>query len=258
MKKVIIASIIFVILSIMLSARFNNVEETASVHFRLNNGKIDDIRNVRRDFLKEKLKDMRIIVECDEQKAMLISDESKLNSKAITTKPINFIDCNGDFVKTIPENSIVSLKEKVSNQERMLIQYEERVGTVLATGLETDFIEVNIEEQRILMYIRGEILVNSPIVTGTENTTRETPKGIFSIQYKNYDVILEGPGYAYHVYYWMPIYGGIGIHDADGWRSEYGGDIYKSAGSHGCINVPLAIAEKIYENAYKDMTVIIN
>lgn len=122
----------------------------------------------------------------------------------------------------------------------------------------SDYIEVNIERQEISMYLNGELLVSGPVVTGTANTSRETPKGIFSIQYKEYDVVLRGPGYASHVYYWMPIYGGIGIHDADEWRSEYGGDIYLTSGSHGCINVPFEVARIIYENTYAGMTVIVD
>ena len=122
---------------------------------------------------------------------------------------------------------------------------------------EQDYIEVNIESQRISMYLDGKLFLEGPVVTGTANTSRETPRGIFSIQCKEYDVILKGADYESHVYYWMPIYGGIGIHDADGWRYEYGGDIYEYDGSHGCINVPLYIAEKIYDNAYIGMLVIV-
>ena len=33
----------------------------------------------------------------------------------------------------------------------------------------------------------------------------------------------------------MPFDGGIGFHDAS-WRDEFGGDIYLTDGSHGCIN----------------------
>jgi lipoprotein-anchoring transpeptidase ErfK/SrfK len=39
----------------------------------------------------------------------------------------------------------------------------------------------------------------------------------------------------------------VGIHDAS-WRSTFGGEIYKTSGSHGCINVPLKKAKKIFDN----------
>ena len=47
---------------------------------------------------------------------------------------------------------------------------------------------------------------------------------------------------------WMPVYKGIGIHDAS-WRDEYGGEIYKTNGSHGCINTPYEKMEQLYERA---------
>ena len=57
--------------------------------------------------------------------------------------------------------------------------------------------------------------------------------------------VLRGPGYASPVKYWMPVKGGIGIHDAR-WRKEFGGDIYLTDGSHGCINMPPSKAKELY------------
>jgi len=44
----------------------------------------------------------------------------------------------------------------------------------------------------------------------------------------------------------MPFNGDIGIHDAT-WRSKFGGQIYITDGSHGCINTPYDVASKIFE-----------
>ena len=45
----------------------------------------------------------------------------------------------------------------------------------------------------------------------------------------------------------MPFYGNIyGLHDAT-WRSYFGGTIYEYDGSHGCINMPLSVARRLYE-----------
>ena len=38
---------------------------------------------------------------------------------------------------------------------------------------------------------------------------------------------------------------GEGLHDAT-WRSKFGSTIYKTSGSHGCVNLPLSAAETIY------------
>ena len=57
------------------------------------------------------------------------------------------------------------------------------------------------------------------------------------------------------VTYWMPFNGGIGLHDAS-WRSKFGGTIYQTSGSHGCVNLPPASAATLYDLLYKGIPVI--
>ena len=45
------------------------------------------------------------------------------------------------------------------------------------------------------------------------------------------------------------------MHDAY-WRSSFGGKIYKTNGSHGCINLPPAVAKTVYENISAGMPVL--
>ena len=54
----------------------------------------------------------------------------------------------------------------------------------------------------------------------------------------------------------MPFNCNVGLHDAP-WRSSFGGQIYKSNGSHDCLNLPSANAAKIYKNVDKNTPVII-
>lgn len=54
----------------------------------------------------------------------------------------------------------------------------------------------------------------------------------------------------------MPFNGGIGIHDAS-WRNEFGGNIYKTNGSHGCVNAPYALASTIYNNISAGVPVVL-
>ena len=56
----------------------------------------------------------------------------------------------------------------------------------------------------------------------------------------------------------MPFDQAIGLHDADGWRSEYGKDIYLTNGSHGCINMPYEAAEIIYNNVSAGTKVLVH
>ncbi len=107
------------------------------------------------------------------------------------------------------------------------------------------YVEVDLSNQKVFLYKDGEKLLECDCVSGTMGTDRETPGGIYSIYYKQSPAVLRGPGYESPVTYWMPYNGGIGLHDAN-WRSSFGGDIYKTDGSHGCINLPTWAAEQIY------------
>ena len=55
--------------------------------------------------------------------------------------------------------------------------------------------------------------------------------------------------------YWMPFNGGIGLHDAN-WRSKFGGTIYETNGSHGCVNLPPSQVKELYDYLYKNVPVI--
>ena len=57
-----------------------------------------------------------------------------------------------------------------------------------------------------------------------------------------------------HVEYATYINGDIAIHDAIHWRVLFGGSIYKTNGSHGCINTELDVAEYVYLHARKGYT----
>lgn len=107
------------------------------------------------------------------------------------------------------------------------------------------YIEINMTKQKLWFYQEGELKIETSIVTGNMMRRRATPEGVYSVYSKQKNRILRGPGYASHVNYWMPVKGGVGIHDAL-WRDEFGGDIYKKEGSHGCINLPLEAAEELY------------
>ena len=64
-----------------------------------------------------------------------------------------------------------------------------------------------------------------------------------------------GEDYRTPVSYWMAVYGNIGIHDAT-WRGKFGGSIYKTNGSHGCINTPMKAVSQLYEMVEEGTPVI--
>lgn len=113
------------------------------------------------------------------------------------------------------------------------------------------YVEISIDEQKMWCYKDGVCIVETDVVTGNPNRGNATPmNSVWAIDAKKSPATLgtlDTMGYSSPVTYWMPFTGNVGIHDADGWRSSYGGSIYKSNGSHGCVNTPLSAAKKIYE-----------
>lgn len=108
------------------------------------------------------------------------------------------------------------------------------------------YIEVDMTNQIMYYYKNGTLKLETEVVTGNLSQNHDTPEGINYVYAKQKNRILRGPGYASFVNYWMPVKGGIGIHDAT-WRDEFGGEIYKTSGSHGCINTPLDKMEELYD-----------
>ena len=117
------------------------------------------------------------------------------------------------------------------------------------------YVEIDLSRQVLWLYEEGKVTVRTDIVSGLMNTDRQTPGGIFCVKYKQSPAVLRGADYASPVTYWMPFHGGIGLHDAT-WQPVFGGDLCYTRGSHGCINLPLDKAEKIYEKIEKGFPVI--
>lgn len=109
------------------------------------------------------------------------------------------------------------------------------------------YIEIDMGNQKLYAYLDGKRIVDTDIVTGNVKNKWSTPEGVVYVYNKQRNRTLRGKGYASFVKYWMPVKGGIGLHDAS-WRKNFGGEIYKTDGSHGCINIPKAVMPDIYEN----------
>ena len=124
------------------------------------------------------------------------------------------------------------------------------------------YIEISIADQRMVYFKNGEVIADTPIVTGLPNGRYNTPRGVWKVWIKNQDRYLrglnaDGSKYESWVNYWMQIdYTGVGIHDAY-WQSSFGGKRYLWAGSHGCINTPLKSMRTIYENTEMGTPVIV-
>ena len=125
------------------------------------------------------------------------------------------------------------------------------------------YIEVDLSEQHMYYYQNGADIFESDFVSGNMSyADRQTHAGIFTLYYKKSPDVLRGTmkadgtyEYESKVEYWMPFDGGIGFHDAS-WRYEFGGDIYLTDGSHGCINMPPENAGVLYNLIQYDVPIV--
>lgn len=124
------------------------------------------------------------------------------------------------------------------------------------------YIEIDITRQHVWMYVDGVCIVDTDTVTGNITVSGyATPTGVYFLDSKTTNTTLrgynkDGSRYASWVQFWMPFYGGYGLHDAT-WRDSFGGTIYQTNGSHGCVNLPYEMAEIIYQNLDYNTPIII-
>lgn len=145
-------------------------------------------------------------------------------------------------------------------------------------GYGDSYVEINLSKQHLWMYKKGKVVLESDVVSGTAGA-HATPDGAYFILDKARNVTLRGPQvktkpkkdkdgkvitpakkeYEWEspVSYWMPLtYEGVGMHDAS-WRGAFGGGIWQYNGSHGCINLPVSFAPKLFSHVKVGMPVAV-
>lgn len=169
-------------------------------------------------------------------------------------------------VRIKPQGETDALFELINNNK------SEENRTPVTTGLEADgengglgktYVEVNITKQHLWYYKDGTCIMESDFVSGLESDPeRITPSGTYYVYFKQRDRVLRGTKkpdgtwpYETPVKYWMAFNGGIGFHDLN--RSKYGGDVYKTNGSHGCINLPESFAASLYSSLSENTPVVV-
>lgn len=146
--------------------------------------------------------------------------------------------------KAMYEEILNCLKNKVSPFNGIAV-FQTAEDSSMAYG--GNYIEIDLNNQCLWLYKDGNLVTSSPVTSGTVRYGYFTPTGVYSIQKKSTCVTLTGPTWASYVTYWMPFSGPYGLHDAT-WRKNFGGSTYLNDGSHGCVNLPFAQAEIIFNN----------
>lgn len=111
------------------------------------------------------------------------------------------------------------------------------------------YLEVDLTNQILWYYEKGEIKFETDqIVSGlVTDPSRITPEGVYEVLDKQSPYKMSGDGYTnVPCTYWIRVsYEGVGLHDLS--RGSYGGQIYMTNGSHGCINMKKKEVEQLYK-----------
>lgn len=123
--------------------------------------------------------------------------------------------------------------------------YAQKAASRSGNDYGNSYVEVNVTAQHVYLYVDGSCVFDTDCVTGNVAHNTITHNGAYAIAYCEKDATLRGANYTSEVSYWMPFHNGEGLHDAS-WRSRFGGTIYKTSGSHGCVNLPTSAAKTIF------------
>ena len=192
---------------------------------------------------------------------------NKVNGKTITVKNESY--GWGIYVKkavAAVENAFINCQDVVDGSKYI---YGEGYSTYAHGygksnhGIGKNYVVVSIKNQELWVVRKGKVAVHlTDVVTGTENKSNATPKGVWYIMYKESPSVLrgyndDGSKYASKVQYWMPFtLSGCGLHDAS-WRSDWSKSAYLTGGSHGCVNIRPAEIRSVWNNVLTNDAVIV-
>ena len=125
-------------------------------------------------------------------------------------------------------------------------------------GLTGSYIEIDLAGQHLWAYKDYELVAEADVVTGLPGDGTETVPGCFSIDEKTEGTVLGGDqaDAGKWIDYWLAFNGGQGICDAS-WLEDFGGSVYASDGSGGCVYVPSSEMMKVFNAASEGMAVVV-
>lgn len=193
-------------------------------------------------------KDLNSIIDKNQNNKNKSLEELKVIKLGIDEKYEKLIETKLELEakKKAEEDRKKAEEQRIKELER-LKQIQINQPEVDAFKLEPKLVFVSLANQTFTAYEYGVPIQSSYVTTGKDG--KETVTGEFRIYEKKSPTVLISPfenePYRTKVTYWMPFVGGYGLHDAP-WRSEFGGEFYHVSGSHGCVNMPVGMAQWMY------------
>jgi lipoprotein-anchoring transpeptidase ErfK/SrfK/flagellar basal body-associated protein FliL len=205
---------------------------------------------------------MNVIFDEEAVKAWLTGFGDKYDTvgatRSITTPTGKTVEVSGGtYGWSIDEDTeFEALTASIKNGETISKEpaYYQTAAAHAAADWGNTYAEVDLAAQHMWYIVDGAVVLETDVVTGAPVPEKETPSGVYDILEIQRDKTLVGaivpetgkPEYETPVTFWMRItWTGIGFHDAN-WQPAFGGALYQSVGSHGCINMPYDQAEALF------------
>ena len=162
--------------------------------------------------------------------------------------------------EAIPESDTQAYIEKPNEETKKKITLK-RKAIYANTAYKKDYVnfkndwdtenytEISIKDQKVYVFRKGKLKFSCRCITGRPVEGRRTPTGTYYIKEHKAAYTLTGADYSTPVKNWVRItWTGTGFHPAT-WQpwSSWNKTMYKTRGSHGCINLSVSDAKKIYD-----------
>jgi lipoprotein-anchoring transpeptidase ErfK/SrfK len=124
-----------------------------------------------------------------------------------------------------------------------------RVSTPCDTNTRDKYVYVSLRRQHMWLCAGHRVALATAITSGMTGQYTETPTGRYTIQGRNRNTVLTlNTGASYNVKYWIPFDAPLfGFHDSSWQDFPYGSTKYRTAGSHGCVHMPLVAIRYLYD-----------
>lgn len=214
-------------------------------------------------------------VKYNNQEAFISSKYSKIEEQKQILNPLEkivYFKNDSNLYENDTYNTLLSIPKleaaKVYKElnDYYIAEVNNQIGLIKKADTEVlkdTFVIVDISDQMAYLYEGNELLVETKVVTGKPSTP--TTKGLHEVWDISANRYLRGADYKVYVDVMMAFHNGEGLHDAEyhthynqdgtkafshGWRgsNSFGGDLYKTSGSHGCVNMPHDAAMTMYNN----------
>lgn len=172
-----------------------------------------------------------------------------VNTEMPTIKYSAIDNYDGDITSKVVVDSNVNMDKKGKYKITYSVKDSSGNETVSSINVyvqdkfQHTYIKISISKQTLEYYENNKVVLKTDVTTGKNNGT---PVGNYKVIKKARNTYLMTKKYKSFVKYWIGFLGSsYGIHDAS-WRKKFGGKEYLTNGSHGCVNVPTDMAEKLY------------